>query len=93
MPRQRDYVNRSALMRKGGPHIKSKTGQRVRARIELSEALYESENEFDEEHEFETNKNENGEPEAPHSFMPALNFSAVVCQDYSLIRDNAFTTS
>ena len=74
MPRQRNYVTRSALMRKGGPHIKSKTGQRVRARIKLSEALYESENEFEETNDFETNPNENGEPEAPHSFLAPVNF-------------------
>lgn len=78
MPRQRNYVTRSALMRKGGPHIKSKTGQRVRARIKLSEALYESEDEIDEANEFEMNKNknenENGELDAPHSFLTASNF-------------------
>ena len=71
MPRQRNYVNRSALMRKGGPHIKSKTGQRVRARLSIYEALDECETE--EENEFETHKKENGEREAPHSFLPDMN--------------------
>lgn len=93
MPRQRNYVTRSALMRKGGPHIKSKTGQRVRARIKLSEALYESEFEIDDESEFETNQNENGEPEAPHSFLAAMIYSAVLFPDYRLISNNTFTTS
>ena len=62
MPRQRNYVNRSALMRKGGPHIKSKTGQRVRSRLAISDALHESD--IEDEQEFSTDKNENGEPEA-----------------------------
>lgn len=39
MPRSRNHAARSALLRKGGPHIKSKTGQRVRARLDLEDAL------------------------------------------------------
>ncbi|MBL1274758.1 MAG: hypothetical protein COB30_001595 [Ectothiorhodospiraceae bacterium] len=41
MPRQRDWVARSPLMRKGGAHVKSKTAQRTRSRLKLEDELHE----------------------------------------------------
>jgi len=67
MPKPRDWVARSPLMRKGGPHIKSKTGQRVRARLDLNDALCE----WYEEDEPNINEQEktNGEPMAPRNLF------------------------
>lgn len=35
----RNPVARSPILRKGGPHTKSKTGQRVKARLSTTDAL------------------------------------------------------
>jgi len=65
MIRPRNRVACSPLMRKGGAHVKSKTGQRVRARLDLDNALCE----WYEENETDINKKEktDGEPMAPRS--------------------------
>jgi len=39
MPRPRNPVARSPLLRKGGAHVKSKTGQRVRSRLSMEDAI------------------------------------------------------
>ncbi len=70
MARPRDWVARSPLMRKGGAHVKSKTGQRVRARLDLDNALCE----WYEEDESDINKKEktDGEPLAPRSLFGSV---------------------
>ena len=69
MSKSRDWVARSPLMQKGGPHTKSKTGQRVRARLNLDQALcdyYEEVNiDIDEKEKID------GEPTAPRSLFDA----------------------
>jgi len=70
MPRQRNYVARSPLMRKGGAHIKSKTGQRVRQRLRLEDTL----DEWYENNEANTQENKNGEPVAPHDVLSRVCF-------------------
>jgi len=69
MPAQRNYVARSPIMRKGGPHIKSKTGQRVRQRLQLGDSL----DEWYETNEDNVEEKENGEPEAPHDIFKKFN--------------------
>ncbi len=68
MTRPRDWVARSPLMRKGGAHVKSKTGKRMRARLDLDDALCEW---WYEEDELDINKKEktDGEPMAPRSYF------------------------
>jgi len=65
MPRPRNYVARSPLMRKGGAHIESKTGKRVRERLALEDALDEW---FDEEPDNNEEDNK-GEQLAPLCFF------------------------
>ncbi len=70
MTRPRDWVARSPLMRKGGAHVKSKTGKRMRARLDLDDALCE----WCEEDESDINekKKTDGEPMAPRSLCGSL---------------------
>lgn len=70
MTRPRDWVARSPLMRKGGTHVKSKTGKRMRARLDLDDALCE----WYEEDELDINEKgkANGEPSAPRSLYASL---------------------
>ena len=49
MPRRRNPIARSPLLRKGGVHKKSKTGQRVRARLTTRDAMDEWQEENQEE--------------------------------------------
>lgn len=65
MPRPRNYVARSPLMRKGGAHIESKTGKRVRERLAVEDALEEW---FDEDTD-NYKEDEKGEQLAPLSFL------------------------
>ena len=74
MPRQRNYVARSPLMRKGGAHIKSKTGQRVRQRLLLEDTL----DEWYENNEVNTQEDKNGEPMAPHDVLSRECFLTVL---------------
>jgi len=78
MPKPRDWVARSPLMRKGGAHTQSKTGQRVRARLDLDTALCE----WYEEDELDINEKEkiDGEPMAPRSL-----FGIVILTDNILV--------
>jgi len=64
----RNYVTRSPLLRKGGPHIKSKTGQRVRDRLTTHRLLDDWQDEFDKDSddEFQT---KGGERELPDSIL------------------------
>ena len=39
MPKSRNPVARSPLLRKGGAHVKSKTGQRLRSRLNTQDAI------------------------------------------------------
>ncbi len=68
MPRRnipvRNPVAQSPLLRKGGPHVKSKTGQRVRARISTNSAV----DEWLEE-DNHNQEQENGEQMLPDFFM------------------------
>ncbi len=60
MPRERNYVARSPLLRKGGVHTESKTGSRVRQRLKVEDAVDEwYENTLI---ELEDNKEEEGSP-------------------------------
>jgi len=70
MTRPRDWVARSPLMRKGGVHVESKTGKRMRTRLDLDDALCE----WYEEGELDINEKEktNGEPSAPRSLYGSL---------------------
>jgi len=58
----RNLAARSPLLRKGGPHIKSKTGQRVRARLSTNSAIDEWLDEFEDENVKEENKGSNSSP-------------------------------
>jgi len=62
----RNPVARSPLLRKGGAHIKSKTGQRVRARLSTNSAINEWQEEwiddFENENEIEENKGSTDSP-------------------------------
>lgn len=68
MPRRnrpiRNPVAQSPLLRKGGPHVKSKTGQRVQARLSTNSPIDEwlEEDELNQEHE-------NGEQLLPDLFL------------------------
>ncbi len=66
----RNPVARSPLLRKGGPHIKSKTGQRVRTRLSTNSAIDEWFDEFEDDNEKEENKGSIG---SPFLFMPTQN--------------------
>ncbi len=61
----RNPVARSPLLRKGGPHTRSKTGQRVRTRLSTRYAI----DDWYDEIEDNTTKNEDGEPVLP-IFLP-----------------------
>ena len=84
MPRRtipvRNPVAQSPLLRKGGPHVQSKTGQRVRARLSTHSAVDEwlGEREKD-EHNY---KQQDGEPMLP-DFLYA---SSAVAKEITLFR-------
>ena len=73
MPRRnipvRNPVARSPLLRKSGPHVKSKTGQRVRARLSTHSAIDEWLEELGEDNR--TREQENGEHALP-VFFPSF---------------------
>ncbi len=70
MPRRnrpiRNPVAQSPLLRKGGPHVKSKTGQRVQARLSTSSAIDEWLEELEEDNLKQ--EHENGEQMLPDFF-------------------------
>ena len=70
MPRRnipvRNPVARSPLLRKGGPHVKSKTGQRVRSRLSTYSAIDEWREELGENNRAQ--EQENGEHTLPDFF-------------------------
>lgn len=61
MPRRnipvRNPVAQSPLLRKSGPHVKSKTGQRVRAKLSVNTAIDEWLEELDEDSYIEEKHN------------------------------------
>ncbi len=71
MPRRnipvRNPVAQSPLLRKGGPHVKSKTGQRVRARLSTNSVVDEWLEELEEDKH--NQEQENGEQMLPGFFM------------------------
>lgn len=66
--RIRNPVALSALLRKGGPHIKSKTGQRVRSRLSTNSAVDDWLDELKDNNQLQ----ENGEPTLPECFEKSL---------------------
>lgn len=78
MPRRnmpvRNPVAQSPLLRKGGPHTKSKTGQRVRARLSTNSAIDEWQENLDAELEEVNQEQENGEQMLPDFFYPLNSF-------------------
>ena len=58
----RNTVALSPLLRKGGPHTKSKTGQRVRSRLSTNSAI---DDWYDDIEDNETQQDENGEQTLP----------------------------
>lgn len=67
MPRRRNPVALSPLLRKGGAHVKSKTGQRVRTRLATQNAI----DEWREEYQDEEKEQQNGEHKLPDSILRA----------------------
>jgi len=65
----RNLAARSPLLRKGGPHIKSKTGQRVRTRLSTSDMIDEWQDEVLDD---ERNKAKEKGADAPFSLPVAL---------------------
>ncbi len=63
----RNHVARSPLLRKGGAHTKSKTGQRVRERLSTSSAIEDWREELEEEKQNQEIKD--GEQMLPVDFM------------------------
>lgn len=70
MPRRnipvRNPVARSPLLRKGGAHVKSKTGQRVRSRLSTNEVVDDWLDELEDERQ--NQEKENGEQMLPDFF-------------------------
>ena len=65
MLKRRNPIARSPLLRKGGAHVKSKTGQRVRARLTTQDAI----DEWREETETQQKEQNNGEHKLPDLFV------------------------
>jgi len=63
----RNPVAQSPLLRKGGAHVKSKTGQRVRARLSTGSAIDEWLDDL--EDDGHNKEQENGEQSLPGSFV------------------------
>jgi hypothetical protein len=77
MPRRnipvRNPVAQSPLLRKGGPHVKSKSGQRTRSRLSTNSAMDEW---LDEQGENNNQEQENGEQQLP-DFLCVFIYSAI----------------
>ncbi len=65
----RNPVARSPLLRKGGAHVKSKTGQRLNARLATHAAIEEWLDDRDDDHTMQEQKN--GEHTLPDLFLDA----------------------
>jgi len=80
MPRRsipiRNTVARSPLLRKGGLHVESKTGQRVRARLSMNSAINEWLEESD--NEILDLEQENGEQMLPDFLWNSVHFRFIV---------------
>ena len=74
MPRRnrpvRNPVAQSPLLRKGGPHVKSKTGQRVQARLSTNSAIDEWLNALEDNNQ--NQEHENGEQMLPDFFRNSM---------------------
>ena len=68
MPKRRNPVALSPLLRKGGAHVKSKTGQRVRTRLATQNAIDDWWEELNDSQE----EQQNGEQKLPDSFIRCL---------------------
>ena len=69
--RLRNPVARSPLLRKGGAHIQSKTGQRVKQRL----STYNIVKTWEEENELDKIEEENGEQSLPDFFQDKTHLS------------------
>lgn len=70
MAKPRNFMRRSPLLRKGGIHVKSKTGQRVQSRLSVEEAIEEG---YDStENEKNSIEKKAKEPKAPFLFLDDL---------------------
>ena len=65
MTKRRNPIARSPLLRKGGAHVKSKTGQRVRARLTTQNAIDEWQEELNDKREEQNIR----EQQLPDSFL------------------------
>ena len=65
MLKRRNPIARSPLLRKGGAHVKSKTGQRVRARLTTQNAIDEWQEELNDKREEQNIR----EQQLPDSFL------------------------
>jgi hypothetical protein len=75
---RRNPVARSPLLRKGGAHVKSKTGQRVRARLSTHDAIFEWLDDVE-----RTEEQKDGEQKLPDFFWVAVKFCRYGCFPYS----------
>lgn len=84
MPRRnrpiRNPVAQSPLLHKGGPHVKSKTGQRAQARLSTNSAVDEWQEELEEDKL--NHEQENGERRLPESLLFCKKPNEITLTDY-----------